>query len=298
MDIDRQIGGKFEKIGQFRVGFCKIGPSVAEELLLRNTANRGVKKGSVARFSRDMVAGNWRPTGEAIKFDTRGTLLDGQNRLIACVESRVDFWTLVILDVPAAAQEQMDSGISRTTGDNLHLNGIANATLVSAIITLRWRYLNGISLQNATPTHAEALELADEETSASAKTVASNKPPRGAGNAAVAFVHYYGSKFSQERADSFVTLLRSGAGLPYGCPILTLRTSLAAGVWQGQPNWAKLSKIISVWNAWAEDREMKSLRLLSEFPSIVGGPQYSTKRLVVEAPPRVVRAYSPKVAQA
>ena len=42
---------------------------------------------SVKQYAADMVNGNWRLTGETLKFNLSGKLFDGQNRLFAVIEA-------------------------------------------------------------------------------------------------------------------------------------------------------------------------------------------------------------------
>ena len=88
-----------------------------------------------------MKAGNWRVTGEAIKFAADGHLLDGQNRLTAVVESGVAVVSLVVRGLDTTAQVSMDSGVARTAADALTMHGTQNAVVAAAIarLALSWR---------------------------------------------------------------------------------------------------------------------------------------------------------------
>lgn len=57
-----------------------VTPELAAEWLNHNTRNREKRPKRIAAYARDMAAGRWRRSGEAIKFAPDGTLLDGQNR--------------------------------------------------------------------------------------------------------------------------------------------------------------------------------------------------------------------------
>lgn len=63
------------------VAWVPIDPATAERWLKANKRNRKLRRGPVLAYARDMAAGNWRLTGEAIKFAPDGTLLDGQHLL-------------------------------------------------------------------------------------------------------------------------------------------------------------------------------------------------------------------------
>ena len=63
-----------------------ITPQVAQMMLEHNTHNRNLTESRAQAYARDMASGNWRYTGEGIKFGPDGTLLDGQTRLRAIVD--------------------------------------------------------------------------------------------------------------------------------------------------------------------------------------------------------------------
>ena len=46
-----------------------VTPDTAERWLSKNHNNRNVKRAVVNAYARDMAAGRWQITGEAIKFD-------------------------------------------------------------------------------------------------------------------------------------------------------------------------------------------------------------------------------------
>lgn len=113
-----------------------ISPGMAVEMLERNAHNRPLKERIVAAYARDMRRGNWRMTGEAIKFDTNGDLADGQHRLAAIVKAKVPVTLLVVWGVPPEAQQVMDSGVKRSVNDNLTLNGVKNSSILTAAARL------------------------------------------------------------------------------------------------------------------------------------------------------------------
>lgn len=99
-------------------------------LLLNVENNRKPRTGSlVKQYAADMVADNWKLTGESIKFNTNGKLFDGQNRLLAVIEAdkirpgiAVEF--TVVRDVEPAAMMVVDSGGVRRPADALKIAGV------------------------------------------------------------------------------------------------------------------------------------------------------------------------------
>lgn len=73
-----------------------ITPEKAAELLKsKNDENRPIRKRSVDRLAAEMRTGKWTLTHQGIAFGADGSLMDGQHRLAACVESGVPFETNV-----------------------------------------------------------------------------------------------------------------------------------------------------------------------------------------------------------
>jgi hypothetical protein len=119
-----------------------VDPKTAREWLGHNTKNRSVKTTKVVQFSRDMVEGKWQLDGSAIRFAKDGTLLDGQNRLHACIDSNLAFKTFVIRGLEPETQQVMDSGAPRTAADALKMRGYDNSNNLQAVIGCHawWRY--------------------------------------------------------------------------------------------------------------------------------------------------------------
>ncbi|RWC45809.1 MAG: hypothetical protein EOS55_18675 [Mesorhizobium sp.] len=117
-----------------------IDPKTAKVLLdERNKGNRPPKPNKVQQFSADIAINRWGLTGDTIKFGSDGRLLDGQNRLAACVRSDKNLRTHVVFNIDPGLFGRMDIGKPRNAADVLHIAGYKYAsTLASAV---RWAYL-------------------------------------------------------------------------------------------------------------------------------------------------------------
>jgi len=98
--------------------------------------NRTRKPAKIREFAADMTDGEWKLTGDTIKFSNRGRLRDGQNRLFACVRSSKSFRTHIVFGIDDAVFPWMDRGKPRDGADALHILGIENANLVQGAV--RW----------------------------------------------------------------------------------------------------------------------------------------------------------------
>lgn len=121
-----------------------ITPVVAEQYLSKNTRNRNKKKLAIQRYARDMIAGRWQETGEAIKFDTNGDLCDGQNRLFAVIESGATVDMAVIRGVAPEAMKVMDIVAPRSGADSLKMAGYYNTNALQAAANAHYAYNTGL----------------------------------------------------------------------------------------------------------------------------------------------------------
>ena len=81
-----------------------------------NTNNRNVSEKHVARLARDMADGKWMLTHAGIAFSSNGTLLDGQHRLWAVVESGASVEMHVWFNVDPKSMIAIDCGKIRSCG--------------------------------------------------------------------------------------------------------------------------------------------------------------------------------------
>jgi hypothetical protein len=98
-----------------------ITPTQAAIWLNANTNNRPIRRSLVKQYAKEMKNGTWRLTHQGIAFGSDGTLLDGQHRLAAIVESDVAVTMLVTRGIDNRAQLVMDDHAKRSSGDALSL---------------------------------------------------------------------------------------------------------------------------------------------------------------------------------
>jgi len=93
-----------------------VSPAQSAAWLEANVHNRKLAQTVVDKYAKDMTAGRWRYTHQAIIFDTTGKMLDGQHRSWACVQSGVSFDTDVVFGADPEVQDFIDDGFVRTAG--------------------------------------------------------------------------------------------------------------------------------------------------------------------------------------
>lgn len=118
-----------------------ITPSQAEKWLGKNHNNRNQRSGKIAAYARDMKSGNWKVTGDSIKFDWNGRLIDGQHRLEAIIAAKTSVQMLIVRGLDPETQGALDVNAKRSPGDALRFAGVQSYVQVlpaMARIDLAW----------------------------------------------------------------------------------------------------------------------------------------------------------------
>jgi hypothetical protein len=240
-----------------------VTPAVAARWLALNENNRNIRSKVVESYARDMAAGNWCFTGEAVKFDKDGNLLDGQHRLMAVVRSGATVRLLIISDVDASAQAVMDSGARRSAADSLTLGGTRNASLVASTARLGLVIEAGID-HNLQVTHSEIAEYvahnpdiheAASATSGLRKFIRLNP-------AALSYSWMLLGRVDRAAAVTFFDSLANNATNGKGDPRNTLLRRLqSAGENRERLNsFTQVAFVVRAWNAWRAEDELHVLR--------------------------------------
>lgn len=199
--------------------------------------NRSVRKARVVEFSRDMLAGSWHPTGEAIKFNEAGSMVDGQHRceavvLAAKTDPDIAVSMLVVRGVPQEATLVMDTNTRRSSADQLKIAGYENYAQLAAaakwcVVWDRKTLYSDKMLKSVT--HAEILAYVQDNPVLLEKCkfmmnrlkVHIDMPAGyiGAG-------YYILWRIDPDEADEFFARLADGVMLPRFHPILALRDRL------------------------------------------------------------------------
>lgn len=256
----------------FHVEPCiNITPELATEWLRSNTRNRNQKNEAIARYAADMTAGNWALNGEAIKFSVSGVLLDGQNRLRACLEAGVTFPCMVVFGLADLAQDSMDGGKIRTMSDILGIShGVKNPNGVATTVSGTLAWVNGLrngAAGNRRSSRAENIawfvanrdEMIDT-TKAGGRIAESSI---GLSSREASILWWVLSKIDVEEATDFFDKFSNGIGLEEGHPILHLRKRLqmnaAAPIGKRMPPFHKTALVSKAWNMYRDGERPKTL---------------------------------------
>lgn len=207
-----------------------VTPGQAELWLARNTDNRRIRPASVARYARDMLAGRFVENGAGVCFAKDGTLLDGQHRLEAVVQTRAIVPMLIVRNLDRAVQDTIDDGSKRTLGDRFTFNGHQNAA-VSAAVTRRvamWKagYKHNAGTYQVSTAEALKLVQSDPTMASAIEAAVKYRPGRLLPPTIVGLTWWLFSQVDQEDCAEFWEHLHTGAGLSEGDPIHLVRNQI------------------------------------------------------------------------
>lgn len=212
-------------------------PGLAMKFIGKNTRNRPVSDPTVKKYANLMRKGKWEFNGEPIIVAKDGTLVDGQHRLQAILDSGSTLKMLVVYGVENEAFHTIDIGKKRNGADALATHNHAWAknrtTLSSAIGTIRsfddqgiW---HGQTEKMNRATHQDIIEFAENnpeihisvEVASALRNAKKIVPP-----SCLAALHFLFMKKDEETTEEFFQKLDSGEGLEKNDPILLLRNKL------------------------------------------------------------------------
>lgn len=244
-----------------------ITPALAKEWLGLNINNRPKKSQKSAMYGRDMKDGHWLFTGEAIKFDWNNNLIDGQNRLFACIESNTPITVLVVRGLDPEVQVVLDSGAPRTARDSLNMKGFERAGDLAATVLVHSLWKNG-TFKNcmtqtpgyARPTNYEVVEYVMDHTSLidAVKVVkpVQRRMPMAIGAIATAYDEL--AKIDTDAAFDFFERIREDRTDGRGDPVRTLIDKAQDMRINRDRRWPSTSLYL-IFRAWNAHRAGKTL---------------------------------------
>lgn len=245
-----------------------ITPEIAAGYLEKNHRNRRVSEAMVRRYMRDMTNGNWRLTGDAIRFDANGELLDGQHRLTACVRAKTNFESVVVYGLAPDDQDVIDTGKGRSAQDVLTIRGLANANRVSTALRVLLAYKNDQRPRAQLWSHSDIVGALNDHPNITKSVAKINGFPRSAPYGAFGFMHYVASVFlkREDAADRMIEVMKSGIPSYDGDPIHALRERFirlseeAARVNQEYAIWT----LYDTWNKFSNSETVQRIVIKKE----------------------------------
>lgn len=242
-----------------------ITPDVAKEMLRGNTHNRPIRRGHVVRLSEEMKAGKWILNGVPIIFNGK-LLIDGQHRLVACVNSGKSFDSLVVSDVAADSFLTIDTGAKRTAADTLATKGEKHYAALAAAATIVSIYDSGKMGERLTSAGGNNRMVSEAmKRYVALRHSVSHCVPMSTKIIPISILsacHYIFSRIDSVKADIFIERLATGVDVQKDSPMSSLRDSLIENYTNPRKHTRGyvFSLVIKAWNAERTDKLLKRLR--------------------------------------
>jgi hypothetical protein len=98
-----------------------VSPAMAKAWLAKRAPNRNIRERSVETLMLYMSRGEFLDTGDPVKFNTDGVLIDGQHRLSALEQFGKPMELWIAEGIASAAMPVLDIGITRKPNDTLDI---------------------------------------------------------------------------------------------------------------------------------------------------------------------------------
>lgn len=248
-----------------------VTPDLAAEWLGKNHGNRNQRSMRIDLYARDIIEGRWLVTGETIKFDWSGRLIDGQHRLEAVVAAKKPITILVVRNLDPSVQSVLDTNARRSAADALGFRGVdSHRSIIATHAKIATSRANG-KLAYALDTEEPALSNGevldwyaanpDVEYSAAAASRAAKRTNTTPG--ALSYIFLTLSRVDSNAAVQFLTdienLRTDGEGDPRFALIRALELQVSGR--QRRTNAAQISLWFRAWNAWRSNRKLRSMPL-------------------------------------
>jgi hypothetical protein len=254
-----------------------ITPEIAKRYLSTNADHQ--RKPTMTHqlhLRQQMEKGQWMMTGEPIIFDSNGCLVDGQHRLRALIDAKMDFEFVVIRGVSPESFVAMNRGKQRSNGNVLEIKGVSNANNIAACVAGVLNYRRALKSNSGKggslnsyirPSSCEIVQEYDENSDLYHKAVIigqrAKKKIKGSIPATISALAMIDAKRPVEEVEHFWGLFESGEGLFKGDPILVFRNRMEENNISKSKLSGYLVMMIAVkaWNAYRENKSIKILRV-------------------------------------
>lgn len=253
-----------------RIEEIDVSPELASYWLTKEIgSNRNRRPLDVTKYARDMREGRWRFTGDPIKFDTEGRLIDGGHRCTAVVESGTTQRFAVIFDLESGAMDAIDTGVRRTNADLLKINGLVDtahkniSAIANGVLTLRTGHKPSPGeILDIVRAEQEALVAAHEHSDRAGQTLRCRKLL----GVSAYFIYRDPAAYVDSKGQKFFDGLATGANLSAGDPRLALRNKILTDgfgrtrITSARDLTVHLEAVLRVWDEFKTGKQRSLLR--------------------------------------
>lgn len=266
----------------------EVTPVLAEKWLGQNHGNRQIRPRKVEAYARDMRNGRWATSGDSIKFDWGGRLIDGQHRLEAVIDSGATIKVLVVRGLDPRVQDVLDVNAKRSNADALRFNGItANATDIAALAKIaNARALGLLTMATSTQvpelTNNEVIAWFEENPEAASAVSLARRVYKqiGGSPSAIAYCVWRLEQIDPLATVEFFLSMAEARTQGTGDPRLALLRSFNRMREQGVrvTPALQLRYVFAAWNAWRAGKNV------STFPRVTADGNGGTKGVQIPEP--------------
>jgi hypothetical protein len=270
----------------------KVNPALAQSWLDTMVGNRTLKEDKVFQYARDMDEGRWHLSGQPVKFDTAGRLMDGQHRLVAVTLANCTVEMEVVRDINPAAMMSIDEGTPRSFSDILRIGGTDYAQLLSSSLAWSWKLWSGnLWSVSRRASRAELVEL-NKTMGPALKAILLSNPGLTASRASLkrkdyipptlrAALLFAFQKADPTKAEQFSQALDNWMKLPEDHPVAVLQLRLLSEASKGNranrmSPTERVAAVIRAWNLFYKGRTARRIQPKSRlegadaYPTIEG----------------------------
>ena len=234
----------------------------ARKWLASISKNRPTRILKIKKYAADLTEGRWKLNGEPIIVSDSGKLLDGQHRCHAIIASDRPMLTLVTYGIPEDVFDTVDTGVNRTPGDILSIEGCAiegvkkaartMAAMIRWVVVIEHRYVSIGNFSNVGNDIIRQRFVKDQKDLIASLVKANDCQSDLMHISQAAALHYALSEKDTDDADRFIEDLASGAHLKSSDPVLVLRNqfikNMTRPLSKRMSQIDKLAMAIKAWN--------------------------------------------------
>lgn len=270
------IEGKRTDSGDEMVRTLMVTPEMARTWLNRfNRGNRKIQMNHVAMIKRDIQNENWMVNAQPICFhgdpvqaedDEAARLLNGQHRLMACIQSEMPIEVPIAVNIPEEAFATYDVHAKRAIrrpGPRI------DDRVLAAAARLQWKKDGGIPFTTRlSPSATEIKNTIDAHPGLVDCFPRARKMEGLASAGVMTWLIYHVLGEDAELGEAFLNGLETGDLLEKGNPILSLRTAMIGQ--RGEKSRVDvLGVLLSGWESYKAWKEKKGEKAKSREPSLL-----------------------------
>jgi hypothetical protein len=270
------IEGRRTDTGEEKVRILMVTPELARKWLSRfNRGNRKIQMNHVAMIKRDIQNENWMVNAQPICFhgdplkaedDDEARLLNGQHRLMACIQSELPIEVPIATNIPEEAFATYDIHAKRAIrrpGPRI------DDRVLAAAARLQWKTDNGIPFTTRmSPSATEIKDTIDRHPGLVDCFPRARKMESLASAGVMTWLIYHVRQEDDALGDEFLNGLETGDLLEKGNPILSLRTAMIGQ--RGEKSRVDvLGVLLSGWESFKAWKEKKAAKEENREPSLL-----------------------------